>query len=61
MKQTDINPWCKCHTCGKLYHWLGINRHRAMHRDKREDCKITYTGGDTYTFRFSKQKEGAST
>lgn len=24
-----------------------------MHREKREDCKITYTYGDTYTFAFS--------
>ncbi len=28
-----------------------------MHRDKKEDCKITYTKGDTYTHRYSKKKE----
>lgn len=48
---------CYCHTCKKSFHWLGINRHRAMHRDHFEDCKITYTYGDTYTFRFSTTKE----
>jgi hypothetical protein len=31
----------------------GINRHRAMHRDKREDCEITYTHGDRYVFHYS--------
>lgn len=43
-----------CHTCDKWFHYLGINRHRAMHRDKREDCQITYTHGDSYIFKFSK-------
>jgi hypothetical protein len=46
---------CYCHTCEKAFHSLGINRHRAMHRDKKEDCTITYTYGDTYTFRFSEK------
>lgn len=28
---------------GKLtLHYLGINRHVAMHRDKRQRCKVTY-------------------
>lgn len=44
---------CFCHTCNKDFHYLGINRHRAAHRDRKEDCKITYTYGDTWTFRFS--------
>ena len=43
-----------CHTCKKDFHYLGINRHRAMHRDKKENCQITYTHGDTYTFTFEK-------
>ena len=51
---------CYCHTCQKKYHWLGINRHRAMHRDNREDCKITYTYGDTYTFHFSTPNNACS-
>jgi len=45
---------CYCHTCDKDYHHLGIARHRAMHRDKREDCKITYSTGRTYDYDFSK-------
>ena len=36
-----------CHTCKKSFHHLGICRHRAMHRDKREDCEITYMHGDS--------------
>ena len=43
---------CTCHTCGKDFHYLGITRHRAMHRDKKEDCKITYTHGDTYQYHY---------
>jgi hypothetical protein len=27
-----------------------------MHRDKKEDCEITYTHGDTYLHEFSKRK-----
>ena len=48
---------CYCHTCDKNFHYLGINRHRAMHRDKRELCKITYTHGDTWIFDFRKPAE----
>jgi hypothetical protein len=44
---------CYCHTCGKSFNYMGIARHRAMHRDKREDCTITYSNG-TFTHRFSK-------
>lgn len=44
---------CYCHTCSKSFHYLGIAKHRAMHRDKKEDCEITYTNGDTYLHRFS--------
>lgn len=47
---------CYCHTCEKPFHYLGITRHRAMHRDRREDCKITYTSGDTYLHEFSNKK-----
>lgn len=47
---------CYCHTCKKPFHYRGINRHRAMHRNKAEDCKITYTYGNTITFKFSKPK-----
>ena len=47
MKTTNEKN-CHCHTCKKDFHYLGITRHRAMHRDKKETCKITYTYGDTY-------------
>ena len=46
---------CYCHTCDKDFHYLGIAKHRAMHRDRKEDCKITFTHGDTLTFRYSKK------
>lgn len=39
---------CYCFTCKKWFHYLGITRHRKMHRDRKEDCKIRYTNGDTY-------------
>ena len=48
---------CTCHTCGKDFHYLGITRHRAMHRDKKEDCEITYTHGDRYVHEYSKLKD----
>ena len=48
---------CYCHNCKKYFHWLGIARHRAMHRDRNEDCKITYTHGDTWIHKFSKRTE----
>ena len=45
---------CYCHTCDKHFRSLGIARHRAMHRDRREDCKITYTHGVTLLHNFSR-------
>lgn len=48
---------CHCHTCAKDFHYLGINSHRAKHRRNKEDCKITYTYGDTYVFKFSEIKD----
>lgn len=45
---------CYCHTCGREFHYLGINSHRAMHFRRREDCDITYTHGDRRYFSFSK-------
>ena len=50
---------CYCHTCRKDFHYLGINRHRAMHRSKKEDCKITYTHGDTWKFNYSEITGGS--
>lgn len=51
-KKKRPTDYCFCHTCGKEYHWLGINRHRAMHRDKKQYCEITYTYGNTVIFHF---------
>lgn len=45
---------CYCHTCEKSFHYLGIARHRVMHRDKKEYCKITYTFGKTYEYFYDK-------
>lgn len=46
---------CYCHTCDKEFNSFGIARHRAMHRDKKEDCKITYKNGETINHRFNKK------
>lgn len=54
---TRTNKSCYCHTCKKDFHYLGINRHVAMHRDKRQRCKVTYTYGDTYTYPFDELKK----
>ncbi len=45
---------CRCHTCDKWFHYLGIARHRAMHRDKKEDCIISYTDSSKYSYSYSK-------
>lgn len=47
---------CTCQRCGRNFHYLGIARHRAMHRDRKEDCEIIYTNGDVYIHEFSKRK-----
>lgn len=46
---------CFCHTCLKHFHYLGIAKHRKAHKSRREDCRITYTNGDTYRHNFSKE------
>lgn len=45
-----------CETCDKYFRPLGIMRHRAMHRDRAEDCTIEFTNGDVYEYEYSKQK-----
>jgi hypothetical protein len=52
MKVTSYKN-CHCFTCERNFHYLGITRHRAMHRDKKEDCVIEYTNGDIYNHKFS--------
>lgn len=47
-------PDCICHTCDREYHHLGITRHRAMHRDKNEDCRITFSSGKSINYNYSK-------
>lgn len=46
---------CYCYTCGKDFNHFGIARHRAMHRDKKEDCKITYANGKTVSYKFNEE------
>lgn len=47
---------CYCYTCKKDFHYLGIARHKAMHRDRKESCEIGYTNGDIYIHDFSDKK-----
>jgi hypothetical protein len=46
---------CHCHTCGKWFSSLGIARHRAGHRDRKERCTITFSDGDTYTWDYTEK------
>ena len=41
---------CYCYGCGKWFHSLGIARHRAMHRDRKEDCTILDAGAGSITY-----------
>jgi len=51
---------CYCLTCKKDFHYLGIARHRAMHREKKEYCEIQYTNGQIYKhdYREKSEREG---
>ena len=44
---------CHCYTCAREFHSLGIARHRAMHRDRGEDCEILYSDGAIYKHNFA--------
>lgn len=55
--KTPKTKTCCCETCGKYFHYLGIARHRAMHRDRREDCVIEYTHGERFLYKYSEIKE----
>ena len=44
---------CYCHTCGRAFHHFGIASHRAAHRRRGEDCKITFSNGKTYVWKYS--------
>jgi hypothetical protein len=43
-----------CHNCKKWFHHMGLARHRAMHRDRKEDCEVTMTNGERYIYEYSK-------
>ncbi len=43
---------CYCYTCKKWFDPLGITMHRAMHRDKKENCKIMFTHGDVREYQY---------
>lgn len=45
---------CYCKTCKKTFHHLGIMRHKAMHRDNKEDCEIEFSDGSIRIYKFSK-------
>lgn len=47
-------PDCYCYTCGREIHHLGIMSHRAAHRRRGEDCKIAFSTGKVFTYKFSK-------
>lgn len=47
MKSTEEKN-CYCHNCDRWFHYLGIASHRAAHQVRGEECKITYTNGETY-------------
>jgi len=43
---------CTCHTCHKDFHHLGISRHRAMHRARKERCRISYSHGGICLYKY---------
>lgn len=48
---------CYCETCNKYFHHLGIARHRAMHRERKENCVISYSDYSTVFHKFKKEEE----
>ena len=48
---------CFCFTCDKEFHSLGIARHRAMHKDKKENCKIAFADGKVVSYTFEDKKK----
>lgn len=55
LKTKVRNKNCYCHTCNKAFHRLGIMSHRAMHRRKKENCKITFTYGNTHSYDYAEK------
>ena len=58
MNQVTNVKHCYCHTCKKPFHYLGIARHRVAHKERGEDCLITYTHGDTHSYNYADKQEG---
>jgi hypothetical protein len=58
-KRREMIRDCYCHTCEEEYHHMGIQSHRAKHRNRLEDCTITYSNGKTCTNEFSKYRPKA--
>ena len=50
---------CFCVTCQKDFHYLGIARHRHMHKEKKETCRIIYTNGTIYLHEYNKENKRA--
>lgn len=48
---------CYCHNCETSFHYLGIASHRASHRNRHEDCVITFTDGTTKMWKYSRRDE----
>ncbi len=47
---------CHCHTCDKDFHHMGIARHRSAHRDKKENCEITFSTGRRLLYQFAPEE-----
>ena len=47
---------CFCETCNKSFHHMGIMRHRAAHRDRKQDCEIEYSDGEIRHHRYAKKE-----
>lgn len=42
-KNRSLTAYCK--TCDRYFHPLGLARHRAKHRDHKENCEIEFSNG----------------
>jgi len=57
MRNRDTSKNCYCYTCKKEMNSLGVARHRAMHRDKKEKCRIQMSDGNTYTWNYDQDEK----
>ena len=49
-------PDCTCLTCDRDIHHLGIMSHRAMHRRRKENCRIEFSDGRVVSYKFEEAK-----